>query len=100
MIATAYGIFLVNFLFGLAVGLGIVDSSRFRFVHHAIYFLVMLSLIVATALSIGRGESIAWAFGTMAALLLVMPRFPGRSRGHALYAVVCLVLYSAIVFLG
>lgn len=99
MIAIAYGIFLLNFLFGLAVRSGVVDSSRFRFVHHGIYFLVMISLIAATAVAAWRGERVAWALGTMAALLLAMPRFPGRSRTHAGYATLCLVLYSAILFL-
>ncbi len=98
MLVTAYSIFLVNFAFGLSVRAGLIDSARFRFVHHAIYLLVIVSLaatVIVTAVQGGR----FWAPAGMISLLLVMPKFRGRGRGHALWASFCLALYTVVVML-
>jgi hypothetical protein len=94
----AYSIFLVNFVFGLLVKKRIIDSTRFRFVHHMLYFFVVASLLVATALAFIEGSERRWLQAGMAGLLLCMPFFRGRSRGHWIYATLCCAVYSAIVF--
>ena len=97
MLITAYGIFLTNALFGLLVKLGVIDNGRFRVVHHLLYFLVVVSLMSATLLTFLRGERGGYAMGAMAGLLLCMPLFRGRSRGHWLFASCCALLYTTLV---
>ncbi len=97
MLAIAYMFFLANFTFGILVGTRIIPSSRFRQFHHVLYFAVMLSLagaIIADGFLHSRLPVLSLCvFG----LLLAMPLFRGGSRTHAVYAVMCLALYTAIV---
>lgn len=95
----AYGFFTANVLFGLAVATGIIRSKRFRFVHHLLYFLVMLSLGIAAILTARQGTVAGYGLLTLFLLLLALPRFKGGSRGHRIYATACFLLYSLLLFL-
>ncbi len=97
MLIAAYSIFLANFLFGALVKSRIIDSRSFRIVHHLLYLLVVVSLLVATLLAFMRGRHQAWGTGAMAGLLLCMPLFRGRSRGHWIFAILCALLYTLLV---
>lgn len=98
MLAAAYSIFMVNLVFGILVKTGIIDNSRFRKVHHLLYFLVMASIISAVALAFLMGASNAWYLADMAGMLLGMSLFKGHSRMHWIYATFCCAVYSAILF--
>lgn len=95
----AYGFFLANYLFGISVATGLVRSKRLRFLHHTLYFLVLLSLGIALLLALLHGTLLGYGLIVLFLLLLVMPRFKGRSRGHRIYATVCFLLYSLLLFL-
>lgn len=98
MLIAAYSIFLTNFVFGLLVKSRVIDSRRFRFVHHMLYFLVVASLLASAILAFAEGRGSAWFLAGMTGLLLLLPRFRGRSRAHWMYATFCSAVYSAIVF--
>ncbi|MBC8044231.1 MAG: hypothetical protein IAF08_12405 [Rhizobacter sp.] len=88
----------------------IVDNTRFRFLHHAIYFFVMCGVIAATVIAFLQPSpqrlsgnnlavnSVAYSLAVLTAMLLLMIRFRGRTAGHWMYALVCLSVYSVIVF--
>ncbi len=94
----AFLCFLLNFVFGLLVRAGIIDSRRFRVVHTVLYFCAVASLGL-TALAYGIfGPGIgAVVCGAMLVPLFFMSRFPGRSRGHWVHALICAVLYVALL---
>jgi hypothetical protein len=97
VLLTAYCIFLTNVLFGLLVKIGVIDNRRLRVVHHLLYFLVVVSLLVATLLAFLHRERSGYAMAGMTALLLCMPLFRGRSRGRWIFATCCAGLYTALV---
>jgi hypothetical protein len=94
----AYGAFIVNVLFGLAVKSGVVPRGRYRRVHHAIYAAVMASLAAAIVAAIVRGDGTWLRLAAMAVILSAMPRFRGAGRAHWMYATFALVVYSLVVF--
>ncbi len=98
MLTLAYATFLVNFLFGLGVAGGVIPRGRYRRVHHAIYALVMLTIVAALALSLFRKDGFWPRLAAMTTILAAMPRFPGRESGHRYYATFSLVVYSLILF--
>ncbi len=98
MLIVAYVLFISNFLFGLLVRVGMVPAARFRIVHRLLYALVLLSLAAAAAVSIAAGRGIPWPLVLVGVLLLGMPFFPGRKTAHAIYAVLCLAMYTAVVY--
>lgn len=99
MLGAAYSIFLANVIVGLLVKTHVITSSRFRLMHHVLYFFVMASLLAATVATFIHGSAAyAWQQVGMAAILLGMPLFRGRSSGHWMYATFCCAAYSALVF--
>jgi len=99
MLTLAYIVFLTNFTFGLLVRLRVIESGRMRFVHHGLYALTLASLVAAAVVEGMNAEyGRVWMLAAMGAFLLCMPFFRGWSRGHWVYAVICSVLYSALVF--
>jgi hypothetical protein len=99
MLAVAYTFFLANFTFGLLVGARIIPSMRFRRLHHALYFGVMVSLAGTIITEEFLDGHLAVLPAIVFCLLLAMPLFRGGSRLHAAYAVLCLVIYTAVVML-
>lgn len=89
---------MTNLVFGILVKMRVIDSSRFKVVHHALYFLVMASIIITAALAFMMGASNAWPLAAMAGMLLGMALFKGRSRAHWMYAALCSAVYSALLF--
>lgn len=90
---------MTNLVFGILVKMRVIDSSRFRTVHHLLYFLVMASIILAAAIAFLMGASNAWYLADMAGMLLGMSLFKGHSRGHWIYASLCCAVYSVLLFL-
>lgn len=94
----AWLLFVVNFLFGVLVALGVFPRGRWSRMHHFLYLLTMIGIISATIESIVQQPTLLPATGAMAILLLGMSRFHGGSTGHSLYASLCLLVYSAILY--
>lgn len=95
-IKIAYGCFLVNFIYGILAKFRIIESARFKVVHHGIYFCVMASIIVALLTEFLAGELPIFLM-IMAGLLLGMTRFSGKTSRHWKYALVCFAAYSAVL---
>lgn len=98
MTAIAYGAFLLNLLFGLGVRLNVIPRGGYRRIHHILYFIVMASLAAAILAAILRHDTIWYRLVPMGIILAVMPRFSGFSRGHWIYALFCLIVYSLVLF--
>jgi hypothetical protein len=99
LLAVAYTLFLLNFAFGIAVKLKIVDSSRFRYVHHGLFALVIISLLAAILADVVSTGSIPWPLAGLVIMLLLIARFPGSTAPHPLYATICLIVYTLAVIL-
>jgi hypothetical protein len=95
-IKIAYSCFILNFTYGILAKTGIVNAAHFKIIHHAIYFCVMLSLAVAAL--------VEWLDGKFPVLLLItvglllgMTQFSGKTERHWQYALVCFIVYSAVL---
>jgi hypothetical protein len=95
--SVAYLLFVVNFLFGVLVATGIVERGRWSRLHHVLYLLTMIGIVAALTDAMLRRQPIVH-LAAMALLLLGMTRFRGGSRAHSIYATLCLVAYSALLY--
>jgi hypothetical protein len=95
MLILSYSIFIVNMLFGLCVKFKVIDSKKFKFLHHVIYFIVMLSLIITTSLT-ALDKNFVNMFQLLIPLFFLsfMPKFSGHKTAHWQYALVCFVVYT------
>lgn len=96
LIKIAYSLFLANFTYGILAKSHIIDATRFRVMHHGLYFCVMVSIIAATVEEFLSGE-FPLLLILMAGLLFGMTRFRGRTAQHWQYALFCFLTYSAIL---
>ncbi len=97
MLTLAYSLFWVNFVYGIMVKLNIFHHKKFAFLHHAIYFFVMLSLFIATLYEIYCKNflgSILLSF--LFLLLFAMTRFSGKTSNHWKYAILCNLIYTSV----
>ncbi len=92
---TAAALFAANYLLGVAVQLGLVDSRPFRWLHHALFFLVFVSAALAVAVGFWRGEPYRWALAPVLVLYAVLPRVRAGTFGHAALASLALLCYGA-----
>lgn len=97
ILTIAYLLFVLNFLFGVLVALGIIPRGRWGKVHHFLYLLTIIGIVAAIIEAVVLKAPLLPAIGVMALLLLAMTRFHGGSRAHSLYATLCLALYSALL---
>ncbi len=95
-IKIAYSCFILNFTYGILAKTRVIDATRFKIIHHAVYFCVMLSLAVAALVEWLDGKFPALLL-IMAGLLLGMTQFSGRTERHWQYALVCFIAYSALL---
>jgi len=95
-IKIAYSCFILNFIYGVLAKARIFNAARFKIIHHAIYFCVMASLIVAFLLECIDGKFPVLLI-IMTMLLLGMTRFSGKTERHWQYAVICFVAYSVVL---
>jgi len=95
----ACALFAANFALGVLVQLGAVDTKPFRWLHHALFFLVAFSAVIAVAWGFVLGEPYRWALLPALALFAVLPYVPAGTRGHAALAVSALACYVAAVAL-
>ena len=94
----AYLLFILNFLYGVLVAVGIIPRARWGKVHHFLYLLTMAGIVAAAIEAVVQQTSMLPALAAMALLLLGMSRTRGGGRAHSIYATFCLVVYSVILY--
>jgi len=94
----------VNCALGAAVAARIVDTSRIRWVHHALYITtcVLAGTAAASALVFGdeRDRRAAAALLPAAVPLAAIPRVSARSRRHPLLALTAAPFFAAALILS
>lgn len=95
----AAALFAANFILGLLVQLRLVDSSPFRWLHHALFFAAAASAGLAALVGYLQGAPYLWPLLGVLALFAVLPRVRAGTPGHAALASAALVLY-AVGFAG
>ncbi len=88
-------LFLLNFALGLLVQLRIVDTKPFRWLHHALFFVVFISAAAAALVGFLSGAPYRWALLPVLILFTVLPRVRAGTVGHAALACGALVFYAA-----
>jgi hypothetical protein len=72
----------------------LVDTGPFRWLHHALFFLVAASAVAAVAVGFFLGEPYRWTLLPVLALFAVLPRVRAGTVGHAALACGALVFYA------
>jgi len=88
-------LFAANFLLGVLVQLGFVDTKPFRWLHHALFFAVFVSAALAAAAGFWLGAPYAYALLPVLLLYLILPRVRAGTPGHAALATAAMVFYAA-----
>ncbi|MGI4896773.1 MAG: hypothetical protein ACRYF3_16845 [Janthinobacterium lividum] len=85
----------MNCALGGAVALRVLDTSDFRWVHHAVY-IATVALTAAAAVDLARRRDAAlFRLLPVAVPLALIPRVSARSRRHALVAASAAPAYAA-----
>lgn len=92
-VATAF--FAANFLLGVLVQFRVVDTKPFRWLHHALFFLVAASAALAAAWGIFRAEPYGWLLIPVLVLYYFLPRIRAGTMGHAALALIASIFYAA-----
>ncbi len=87
-------LFLANFVLGLLVEVRLVDTKPFRWLHHALFFAVFVSAVVAVAVGFAQGAPYRWALLPALVLFAVLPYVRAGTRGHATLACAALLFYA------
>lgn len=90
----ATGLFLANFVLGILVQFGVVDTKPFRWLHHALFFAVFVSAAFAVAAGFWQEAPYRWALLPVLALYVVLPRVRAGTAGHAALAGAAMVFYA------
>ena len=91
----AAALFLVNFALGVAVQIGLVDTKPFRWLDHALFFLVFVSAVVVALVGFLYGAPYRWPLLVILVLFAVLPYVRAGTFGHAALACCALILYAA-----
>jgi hypothetical protein len=87
-------LFVMNFMLGVLVQFGVVDTKPFRWLHHALFFAVFASAALAVAAGFWQDAPYRWALLPVLALYVVLPRVRAGTPGHAALAGAALVFYA------
>src|SRR3712207_2867392 len=90
----ATALFLANFVLGVLVQFGVVDTKPFRWLHHALFFAVFASAALAVSVGFLQGAPYRWALLPVLALYLVLPRVRAGTAGHAALASCAMIFYA------
>ena len=88
-------LFLANFALGLLVQFRVVDTKPFRWLHHALFFAVFVTAVVAVAVGFLWGAAYWTTLIPALALFAVLPYVRAGTRGHAALACAALLFYAA-----
>ena len=87
-------LFAANFALGVLVQFRIVDTTPFRWLHHALFFAVYVSAALAVAAGFWQGAPYSWALLPVLALFYFLPRVRAGTPGHAALAGTAMVFYA------
>lgn len=90
----ATALFLANFVLGVLVQFGVVDTKPFRWLHHALFFAAFASAALAVAVGFWQGAPYRWALLPVLALYTVLPRVRAGTAGHAALACGAMIFYA------
>lgn len=90
----ATGLFLANFVLGILVQFGVVDTKPFRWLHHALFFAVFVSAALAVAAGFWQEAPYRWVLLPVLVLYVVLPRVRAGTAGHAALAGTAMVFYA------
>lgn len=96
----AVACFAANFVLGLLVQFRFVDSSPFKWLHHALFFAAFASAGAAALAALLSGSAHLWPLLGIVALFAALPRVRAGTPGHAALASAALVLYVAGIALA
>jgi hypothetical protein len=86
-------LFVANFALGVLVQFRIVDTKPFRWLHHALFFAVFASAIVAVGVGFLHGAPYRWVLLPVLVLFSFLPRVRAGTPGHAALASGAMILY-------
>lgn len=87
-------LFGLNFALGVLVQFGIVDTKPFRWLHHALFFAVFVSAVLAVAAGFWQGAPYRWVLLPVLVLYVILPRVRAGTVGHAALAGAAMVFYA------
>ncbi|MBO9627597.1 MAG: hypothetical protein J7484_14650 [Microbacterium sp.] len=98
-ILVAASSYVLNCALGTAVATRVIDTRRFRWVHHVLYVCTCASTAAAVVLAVSRGHDRrpALALAPAAVPLAVIPYAGTRGRRHPLVALAAAPFYIAAV---
>ena len=88
-------LFAATFALGVLVQLGIVDTKPFRWLHHALFFAVFVSAVLAVVTGFWQGAPYRWALLPVLILFYFLPRVRAGTAGHVALAGAAMVFYAA-----
>lgn len=91
----AAALFAANFALGVLVQFGVIDTKPFRWLHHALFFLVFASAAPAAVWGLWNGEPYGLLLLPAIGILLVLPRARAGTAGHGGLASAALIFYAA-----
>lgn len=94
MFYTATALFLANFALGVLVQFGVVDTKPFRWLHHALFFVVFAAAALAVLVGFLQGAPYRWSLLPVLLLFVVLPRVRAGTAGHAGLAGLALIFYA------
>ena len=94
MFYAATALFLANFVLGVLVQFGVVDTKPFRWLHHALFFAVWASAALAVLVGFLQDAPYRWALLPVLLLFVVLPRVRAGTAGHAGLAGLALLFYA------
>jgi asparagine N-glycosylation enzyme membrane subunit Stt3 len=90
----ATALFLANFVLGVLVQFGVVDTKPFRWLHHALFFAVFASAALAVAAGFWQGAPYRWILLPVLVLYVVLPRVRAGTTSHAALACGAMIFYA------
>lgn len=85
--------FAANFLLGVLVQFRLLDSTPFKWLHHALFFAAFVTAGAATLVAFVQGSARLWPLLGILALFTMLPRIRAGTPAHAVLASAALVLY-------
>ena len=90
----AAALFLANFVLGVLVQFGVLDTKPFRWLHHALFFAVFASAALVVGVGFLQEAPYRWALLPVLALFMILPRVRAGTPGHAALASLAMIFYA------
>lgn len=100
LVTAAAASYAMNAAFGTAVAVGVVDNTRIRWVHHALFVATATLTAIALTLSAVERRPVGLALASAAVPLVALPYAGGRVRRHAGVAGIAAPAYATALVLA